>query len=187
MRKEDRMGKIESVVKAEVARLARREVRAVLAPLKGETRRLKTRVSELAGTVGELRRQVRESVRLTRIHPRTTEAGAPAPGTSRLSAGLIKKLRKRLGISQAQLATLVGVSAVAIQFWESGRTRPNEENRTAVVALRKLGRRDVKLLLEKAEREKRPKKAAKKKTRKTAAKKKATKPSGKKRARRKQT
>ena len=181
------MGKIEAVMKSEVTRLARKEARVAVAPLAGETRRLRKRVSELTQAVGELRRQARQGARLASMQPQATATGTPAAGQSRLSGGLIKKLRKRLGVSQSQLAALVGVSTVAIQFWESGRTRPNEQNRAAVVALRKLGRRDVKLLLEKAERKKRPKKAAKKKTRKTAAKKKATKPSGKKRARRKQT
>jgi len=165
------MGKIETVMKAEVARLARKEVRAAVAPLAGETRRLRKRVSELTQAVGELRRQARQGARLAKMQPQATAAGTPAAGQSRLSGGLIKKLRRRLGVSQSQLAALVGVSTVAIQFWESGRTRPNEENRAAVIALRNCGRRDVRALLEKAEREKQPKKA--------------TKPSGKKRARRK--
>lgn len=175
------MGRIESVMKAEVSRLARKEVRAALAPLTEETRRLKKRVSDLTRTVGELRRQVRESARLARITPRPTAVGAPTDATSRLSAGLIKKLRKRLGISQAQLAAVVGVSAVAIQFWESGRTRPNEDNRAAIIALRECGRRDVKLLLEKADRRKSPKKATRKKTAKKTARKKVSKSPKKKR------
>ncbi|MFC1806013.1 helix-turn-helix domain-containing protein [Planctomycetota bacterium] len=67
---------------------------------------------------------------------------------ARLSPGLIKKLRKRLAISQAELAELIDVSTTTVAFWEQGRNRPTEESKAAIVALRKLGRRDVKRMLE---------------------------------------
>jgi len=65
----------------------------------------------------------------------------------RLSPLLIKKLRARLGISQGQLARLVGVSGPAVAFWEQGKSRPEGQNRAALVALRGVGRREVKRML----------------------------------------
>ena len=62
---------------------------------------------------------------------------------ARVSALLIKKLRARLGITQGDLATLVGVSTSAVGFWEYGKAKPEGHNREALVALRKLGRREV--------------------------------------------
>ena len=67
---------------------------------------------------------------------------------ARFSPRLIRSLRKRLGLSQGQLATVVGVSAVSVGLWEQGKTRPTGPNRTALVALRKLGKRDVRRILE---------------------------------------
>jgi DNA-binding transcriptional regulator YiaG len=60
---------------------------------------------------------------------------------ARVSALLIKKLRARLGITQGELATLIGVSTSAVGSWEYGKAKPEGHNREALVALRKLGRR----------------------------------------------
>ena len=70
-----------------------------------------------------------------------------AAKAARLSARLIRKLRTRLGLSQAALGRLVGVTNAAVVAWERGRAKPSRERRKAVVALRGLGRRDVKRLL----------------------------------------
>src|SRR5439155_17501580 len=56
--------------------------------------------------------------------------------------------RTRLGLSQVALGRLVGVTGTAVVEWEGGRTKPSGERRKAIVALRGLGRRDVKRLLD---------------------------------------
>jgi DNA-binding transcriptional regulator YiaG len=67
---------------------------------------------------------------------------------SRFSPALIRSLRKHLGISQKELAILAGVTVGAVHFWESGRSKPKDEKKAVMVALRKLGRREVRKLLE---------------------------------------
>jgi DNA-binding transcriptional regulator YiaG len=67
--------------------------------------------------------------------------------SSRISPNLIKKLRKKLNLTQAELATLVGVTPGAVAFWEQGRSRPRESYKRALVSLRHLGRRDVAAML----------------------------------------
>ena len=62
---------------------------------------------------------------------------------ARLSPLLIKKLRNRLGITQGELATLVGVSSSAVGSWEYGKAKPEGHNREALVALRKLGKQEL--------------------------------------------
>ena len=173
------MGKVEEALKSEIARLARKEIRASQGALLAELRRQKKRASQLSQSVTALTRKV--NALSTAVKTQAAEAtSAEQAKTSRLSPGLIKKLRLRLGISQAQLARLINVSTVAIQFWESGRTKPNEANRAAIVALRKYGRRDVRQRLP----EKKSKTASGKKsaTKKSAAKKSATKKSAAKRS-----
>ena len=142
------MGKIETALKAEIARLARKETRAAVAPLAAEVRRLKKRVAQLTKTSAEASRTSKTTARLVKAQPIQLSVSKTESQSSRLSPTLIKKLRKRLGISQAELAKLVGVSPVAVQFWESGRTKPTQENRSAIVALRKHGKRDIQALLE---------------------------------------
>ncbi len=82
------------------------------------------------------------------------EAAPPVPPVSeseaksaRLSPRLVQSLRGRLGLSQMALARLVGVSAPAVAHWEAGNSTPKGQNRTALVGLRKVGRREVKELL----------------------------------------
>jgi transcriptional regulator with XRE-family HTH domain len=61
---------------------------------------------------------------------------------------LLQSLRKRLGITQKELAILAGVSVGAAHLWETGKFRPKDTKRSVLVALRKLNRREVRELLE---------------------------------------
>jgi len=141
------MGKIETVVKAEILRLARKEMRPVITPLTQRVRTLTRQVKTLTAQNQRLSRVVRqlEAARVQQVGKLTVSE--QEAGRTRMSPGLIKKLRNRLGLTQQQLATLVSVSAAAVQSWEQGIARPTGDNRTALVALRKLGRRDVARLL----------------------------------------
>jgi DNA-binding XRE family transcriptional regulator len=67
---------------------------------------------------------------------------------ARFSPGLIQSLRKRLGITQKELAILAGVTVGAAHLWETGKFLPSGEKRGAIVALRKLRRREVRELLD---------------------------------------
>ena len=42
------------------------------------------------------------------------------------------ELRKKAGLSQEELANLVGVSRQAVQKWEAGSSRPDLDNLTAL-------------------------------------------------------
>jgi len=141
------MGKMEQTLKSEIARLARKEMRATYLPLARDVRRLKRTVSALRKTVAVLAK-LRAELQAQRTAERARLAAAPEEvKVAHLSPGLIKKLRKRLGITQGELATLVGVSASAVGFWEYGKAKPEGHNREALVALRKLGRREVQGIL----------------------------------------
>ncbi|MDE2425924.1 MAG: helix-turn-helix domain-containing protein [Elusimicrobia bacterium] len=67
---------------------------------------------------------------------------------ARLSPRLIRAQRARLGLSREAFATLLGVSAGAVQTWEGGQSRPGEQARAALVAIRKLGKREARWRLE---------------------------------------
>jgi len=146
------MPMLEQVLKAEIIRLAKKQIRAVCGPLARDVRELKRRVSHLNKTVGALDK-MRAALEAKRAAEGTKlEAPAEQVKAARLSPLLIKKLRTRLGISQGQLARLVGVSGPAVAHWELGRSRPQGSNKAALVALRGVGRREVKrMLAEKAE------------------------------------
>jgi DNA-binding transcriptional regulator YiaG len=75
--------------------------------------------------------------------------------TSRLTPDRIRRLRNKLGLSMRELGILTGTSLSAILSWEKGKFKPRGEKKVALVALRKLRKREVrKLLLEKDQEEK---------------------------------
>ena len=140
------MSKFEDAVRAEVLRLVRKELRAQVAPLQKEVR-------ELRRAFSQTRKQLAQIEKLTpkQAEPAAVlalEASEEEISKSRISGNLIRSLRRRLGITQGQLATLVGVSLSAVTLWETNKRRPTGQNRAAIVALRKLGRREVARMLE---------------------------------------
>ena len=161
------MGKIETAVKSEITRLAKKEIRAVCQPLARDVRELKRTVSRLRRTVAFLERAAREWTQQVRAQKAELKAPEEEVEAARFSPRLIRSLRKRLGLSQGQLATVVGVSTVSVGLWEQGKTRPTGPNRAALVALRKLGRRDVRKILELKVTAKPKKKATEQTTKKT--------------------
>jgi DNA-binding transcriptional regulator YiaG len=167
------MGKLEQTIKLEIVRLAKKQVRATCVPLARHVRRLKRTVKALSATVSVLAKLGAELQAERAAAQARLEAPPEEVKTARISALLIKKLRRRLGISQGELAVLVGVSAGAVGFWEQGKARPRGRNKEALVATRKLGRREVRKLLAAKKASKKPpaKRRAKRKirTRKRAA------------------
>lgn len=141
------MAKIESAIKDAIARGARKQIRQATSPLRREVRRLRQAVRQLRTDVSAMREVAAQWQRTARAKPWSPEVSEQESKAARLSPRLIRKLRGRLGLSQARLARLVGVSAGAVVQWERGRSAPSDQNRKAVVALRKLGRREAKRVL----------------------------------------
>jgi DNA-binding transcriptional regulator YiaG len=155
------LAKIEMAIRDAIARGARKHIRRAATPLRRDVRRLRQAVRELRTQVMALREV---AARWTESHagrgwqPGVSEEEARA---ARLSPGLIRKLRQRLALSQAAVASLVGVSPAAVVQWEQGRATPAGKNRAALVGLRRVGRRQAKRLLASAVPERRkPKRRA---------------------------
>ena len=141
------MGKMEQTLKSEITRLAKKQMRTTYLPLARDVRRLKRTVSTLQKTMAVLARlgadlQAERQAQHARLAATPEDVKA-----ARLSPGLIKKLRARLGITQGELAALIGVSTSAVGSWEYGNAKPEGHNREALVALRKLGKREVRGIL----------------------------------------
>ena len=142
------MGKMETIIKSEIQRLAKGGIHKTSAPLARDIRLLKNKVSQLRKIVLLLERSTAQQQKVSGIREETLEASPEEVKASRFSPGLIRSLRRHLGISQKELAILVGVSLGAAHLWETGKFRPKDEKKRVLVALRKLGRREVRSLLE---------------------------------------
>ena len=142
------MGKVGSIIKSEIIRLAKREMRKLSVPLGRDVRSLKNTVSQLRKSVLAIERFVVQKQKELSKREIRLEAPPEELKKSRFSPRLIRSLRKKLRITQKELAVLAGVTVGAVQKWETGKFRPKNDKRAALVGLKKLGRQSVRKLLE---------------------------------------
>ena len=143
------MGKFEGIIKSEIVRLAKREVRKISVPLGRDVWSLKSAVSQLRKAVLTLQRITAQQQKELEKGEMPLEAAPEEVKVSRFSPRLIRSLRGHLGLTQKELAILTGVTVGAVHLWESGQFKPSGKKKAVMVALRKLGRREVKKLVEK--------------------------------------
>jgi DNA-binding transcriptional regulator YiaG len=147
------MGKVESTIKSEILRLAKKEVKAVFSPLRREVWAMKLKLSGLSKGLAVLNKRAKE-LRQGEARPKL-EVNPEAVKASRLTPERIRNLRMKKGISQRELGILTGATTGAVLSWEKGKFKPQGDKKAALVALRKVTKRDVKkMLAEKAEKAK---------------------------------
>ncbi len=142
------MGKLDTIIKDEIIRLAKREVRRISGPLGRDVRSLKGMMSGIRKSLYALERVNARQQKEMRNGDLRLEATPDQVKGARFSPRLIRALRKRLGITQDELATLAGVSVGAVHQWEMGKFQPRDDKKGVLVALRGHGRREVRKRLE---------------------------------------
>ena len=135
-------------IKETVHRLAKREIKA-------ETAKTKQAVAQYRRDIARLKRQVKAQQKNTAflLAQEEKRLGQQAPTESpsegvRFSARSVRAQRKRLKLSAEQYAKLIGVSPLTVYHWEHGKSRPRQAQLLALVAARKLGRREATAKLE---------------------------------------
>ena len=141
------MAKIEGIIKSEIVRLAKREIRSSFLPLRREVWGMKLKLSGLLKSCAKVGRWAKEQARRAERTEVKLEASIEEVKASRLTPERVRGLRKKLGLSQRELGILTGVTTGAVVSWESGKFKPKGEKKAALVALRKLRKQDVKKLL----------------------------------------
>jgi DNA-binding transcriptional regulator YiaG len=158
------MGKLESTIKSEIQRLAKREIRTTFIPLRREVRAMRFKLSGLFKNFSALNRLTKDQ--LQKMPKKGLEATPEEVKASRLTPSRIRGLRKKLGISMRELGVLTGTSLGAILSWEKGKFKPRGDKKAALVGLRKMRKRDVrKMLTEKVD--KKPERTRKSRAKKT--------------------
>ena len=143
------MPNIATVFKAEIARLARKEVRGnsdglkkAVAAQRAEIASLKRRIQTLEAVVGRLAK----GPGAASVRPRPS---APSETAESNSAGLrfrakgMAANRKRLGLSASDFGLLVGTTGQSIYAWEAGKAKPRPQALAAIAALRGIGKREA--------------------------------------------
>jgi DNA-binding transcriptional regulator YiaG len=141
------MPNIANVLKDEIARIARRELR-------NGTESTQKAVSGYRHQIAETKRRIaaleREVARLRKGQSRTTAAAEESEeGKSlRFRAAGFKAHRERLGLSAREVGLLIDASPLSVYKWENGQAKPRTNHLQAIAALRKMGKREATKRLE---------------------------------------
>jgi DNA-binding transcriptional regulator YiaG len=145
------MTNIAKVLKEEIARIARKQLRAEVSTLKRAAARHRSDIAALKRQVADLTKRLSAEQRRrgsSAAAPRSAESEEASSSLQRFSAKGFASHRRRLGLSAAQLGRMFGVSGQTIYLWETGRARPRVKHMQAVAALRSMGRRQAAAVLE---------------------------------------
>jgi DNA-binding transcriptional regulator YiaG len=137
------MPNLASILKQEIGRVARKEVRRETASLKKASTTHRSDLAALKRRVAELERQLRLAARHAPEPAAAAANDESIPEGTRFSAKGLSTHRKRLGLSAGDLALLIGASTQSIYNWESGKARPNRKFLPTLVALRTVGKKET--------------------------------------------
>lgn len=137
------------VLKEEISRIARKEIRARVDPLKKQVVDLRRRLRAAEATILQLQKTTNKTANTV-----SRQSGAIVPDVEetrqiRISPNSVKKLRTRLRLTQAQMAQLVDVSTNTVVRWEQGTSSPRGGSRAVIASMRSMGIKQVKKQLEK--------------------------------------
>ncbi len=135
------MPNIASVLKSEISRIARKEARSDVEPLRKAVAQHRSAIAAMKRQIAELERRLKQTARTQRAGP--PPASEESNAQIRFSPKRLAAHRAKLGLSAKDYASLVGVSALSIYKWEGGNTRPRTSQLAAIAAVRKLGKREV--------------------------------------------
>jgi DNA-binding transcriptional regulator YiaG len=136
------MPDVAAVLREEIARLARKEVKQQVEPVK------KT-IAEQRRTIAALRREVAALARsqaFLQQQEKRRLAEAPRADAAegvRFSPKGVKADRKRAGLSAQDYGLLIGVSAQTIYSWESGTSKPRATALARWATVRGIGKREA--------------------------------------------
>ena len=135
-----------SVLKAEISRLARKEAKQVVAPVKKAS-------ANYRGLIAGLRKQIdalqNEVAALRRAAPKAEKALATAQepqGRFWITGKGVKALRKRLGLTQALFGKLAEVSVPTVVNWEGSKGKVEIRRKSTVArlqAMRGMGKKQA--------------------------------------------
>jgi len=141
------MANIASLLKTEITRIARKEVRAEIESLKKTHSQHRGLIAELRREIAALQKQLRQ---ISRERIATAHETKTSDRKYRFSATRLAAHRAKFGLSAADYGKLAGVSGNTIYLWEHGKSRPKPEQVQQLGMLKNLSRKAALARLEKA-------------------------------------
>ena len=145
------MPNLATLLKEEISKIVRKEVQ-------DQVRELQKTVREQRDALARLEKQSGPAKAKAAAKPAATKSAAAKPAAAkvskapagdkrkqiRISPNTIKKHRKRLKLSQAELGELLNVSTNTVLRWEAGTSKPRSKHLSGLGQLRSMGLREVK-------------------------------------------
>lgn len=144
------MPSFNKILRAEIVRVVQGQVEQTTAKLSKTNEQLRKQVTELRRRVRNLElRAARQDVTPVGKTP-ISEAELKEMKRQRPTSTLIKQLRKRLEVSQRELALLLGVSTQAVYLWErqKGKLNLRDRAKTALLEVRRLSQEEARKRLD---------------------------------------
>jgi len=141
------MANIASVLKEEIVRLARKELRNETEGLKKASAQYRSEIAALKRRMATLEQQVSRLEKSPTKSP-VVKANPEVATSARFVAKGFKTLRQRLGLTAEVIGALLGVSAQTIYSWEAGNSKPRQQQMVRIVMLRGMGKREVEAILQ---------------------------------------
>ena len=139
------MTNIMSVLKSEISRLARKEAKQVVEPVKKASANYRGLIAGLRKQIDALQNEVTALRRAAPKPEKVLDAAQKPAGRFWVTGPGVKALRKRLGLTQAQFGKLVGVSVPTVVNWEGAQGKVNLRKAAAgkLQGLRGIGKRQA--------------------------------------------
>jgi DNA-binding transcriptional regulator YiaG len=140
------MPNLAQTIKAEVIRISRREIKASVNPLRSTTIALKKTVAELKRKTAALEAENKRLAGLVKSEEaRIAQVPDEVKEKARITSKTVRKVRGKLGLSQADFATLLGISRQSAFMMEqkSGRLRLRPATLAKLLVVREMGKREA--------------------------------------------
>jgi DNA-binding transcriptional regulator YiaG len=143
--------------RSEVARIARKDNKKEMASLRkavvtqrGDVAALKRDVKELTDQVRSLAKALERAMAIAERQPQQQVEGASEQATGKrrkrafvFSHEALTAKRKAFGMTQKEMARLLGVSTLSVYKWEKGQVTPREAQLVRVREVLKMGVREA--------------------------------------------
>lgn len=134
------MPNLSTILKGEITRLARKEIKAAIDPLRKASAGHRKEIGELKRLVASLQRELKVASRPSQARAEPSEGSS---SSTRFSVKGLKSLRAKLGLSAADFGQLVGASGQSIYNWEAGKAVPRASQQASLSTIRGIGKREA--------------------------------------------
>ncbi|MDO9485027.1 MAG: helix-turn-helix domain-containing protein [Actinomycetota bacterium] len=134
---------IANILKSEISRVARKEVRTELQSVKKSSATYRSDIAALKRRIADLERLVKQLSKGGAKKAEAVGAQDESGTVARFSGKGLAAQRKRLGLSAADFGKLIGVSGASIYLWEEGKTRPRSTHMPGIAAVRGMGKKEA--------------------------------------------